>query len=170
VSRAGDLAAARRLQGRRAGLVTRLLADVIDLLVVVAMVFLVILLVACVRFIVGDGFHFERASDETTISLSCLLLIAYLAFGWATTGRTAGKAFAGLRVVRVNGGDVSAARGLARALLCVAFIPGLFWAAISRRNASIQDLIVRTAVVYRWDIAPVTAARPHPPHQAPSSS
>jgi uncharacterized RDD family membrane protein YckC len=163
VSTAAELAAARRLQGRRAGLVTRLFADAVDLVVVLALVFLVLLVIACVRFLVGDGFQFDTPSDSGTLSASGVLLVAYLAFGWATTGRTAGKNVAGLRVVCADGGDVSALRGIARALLSVAFIPGLLWAAVSRRNASIQDLIVRTAVVYDWGHPPVTAPAAHPP-------
>ncbi len=35
-------------------------------------------------------------------------------------------------------------------MTCVLFPLGLFWSAISRRNASLQDLLVRTSVIYDW--------------------
>jgi hypothetical protein len=37
---------------------------------------------------------------------------------------------------------------LVRAVLCVAFPPLLFWAIVNRR--SVQDLVLRTAVIYDW--------------------
>lgn len=158
MSSAAELAAARRIQGRRAGLVSRLVADAVDLVMAVALVFLILAIVAGVRFLVGRDFDLNGAGASAGGGYA-LLLVAYLAFGWATTGRTIGKHLAGLRVVRVNGGDVSALRAIARAALCVIFIPGLLWAGLSRRNASIQDLIVRTAVVYDWVLPPRGAVR-----------
>jgi uncharacterized RDD family membrane protein YckC len=37
-----------------------------------------------------------------------------------------------------------------RAFLSVLFPIGLFWSAVSSRSASVQDLLVRTKVVYDW--------------------
>jgi uncharacterized RDD family membrane protein YckC len=162
VTTPAQAARARRLQGRRAGLVTRVLADTVDLVVALAIIFLLLLVIACVRFLVGEGFSFERPDAASSSGASLAVLVVYLSFGWATTGRTAGKALAGLRVLTDDGGDVSALRAIARAILCVVFIPGLFWAGFSRRNASLQDLILRTAVVYDWEIAPAVTPPAHP--------
>jgi hypothetical protein len=41
-----------------------------------------------------------------------------------------------------------------RALLCVIFPVGLFWSAVSRRR-SVQDVVMRSVVVYDWH--PLTA-------------
>jgi hypothetical protein len=38
----------------------------------------------------------------------------------------------------------------------VAFPIGLLWVLVSRKNASVQDLIVRSAVVYYWSYLPPT--------------
>ena len=65
-----------------------------------------------------------------------------------------GKLVMGLHAVTARGGDLSPLMGFARALLCLIFIPGLLWVIVSRRNASIQDLILRTAVVYDWGLPP----------------
>jgi uncharacterized RDD family membrane protein YckC len=55
----------------------------------------------------------------------------------------------------------------------VLFPAGLLWVLASRRNASIQDLVVGTVVVYDWayrpaDEAPSTGDDPSP-RPAPSS-
>jgi hypothetical protein len=38
----------------------------------------------------------------------------------------------------------------------VAFPVGLFWIVVSRDNRSVQDLLLRSAVVYDWSRAPLT--------------
>jgi uncharacterized RDD family membrane protein YckC len=45
-------------------------------------------------------------------------------------------------------------------VLYVLFPAGLLWILASRRNASLQDLIVRTAVVYDWAYQPADKATP----------
>jgi uncharacterized RDD family membrane protein YckC len=71
-----------------------------------------------------------------------------------------GKQIAGLRVVEVAGRRLSLWRSLTRALLYVLFPAGLLWVLASRRNASLQDLILRTAVVYDWAYHPADEAQP----------
>ena len=111
----------------------------------------------------------------------------YLAVGWVTTGRTLGDQVAGLRVVRASGPLMGLVRALLRALLCVLFPIGLLWCVASRRKASVQDLLVRTSVVYDWlprgartsvrsdehalgtrvDVAAPVADEPHDRHPEP---
>ena len=83
-------------------------------------------------------------------ALGWILLIAYLTIGWANTGRTFGKSVLGLRVVSSRDEGLPLWRSFVRAALCALFPIGLFWSAVSSRNESIQDLIVRTTVVYDW--------------------
>jgi uncharacterized RDD family membrane protein YckC len=75
-----------------------------------------------------------------------------------TSGRTVGMQVLGLRLVGASGEPVGPAHALLRAVCCVAFPAGLLWVLVSRRNASVQDLLVRSAVVYDW-----AYAVPHPP-------
>ena len=76
--------------------------------------------------------------------------IGSLAAGWASTGRTVGKQVAGLRVLDQTGRRLSLRRALLRAVLYVIFPAGLLWILVSRRNASVQDLLVGTGVIYDW--------------------
>ena len=71
-----------------------------------------------------------------------------MAHGWALGSRALGMILLGLRAVREDGGDIKLPRAIARALIYLVFPPGILWAAVSSKNASIQDLIVDTAVVY----------------------
>ena len=142
---------ARGLQGHRAGIVSRFLADAIDLLVIVVAVVGVYLAVSVVRFLLHPRrFTWPEVSALNLGTLGWILLIAYLTIGWANTGRTWGKGVLGLRVVSSKDAGLPLWRAFVRATLCALFPIGLFWSAISTRNQSVQDLLVRTTVVYDW--------------------
>jgi uncharacterized RDD family membrane protein YckC len=85
-------------------------------------------------------------------TLGWSLLIVYLTIGWASTGRTWGKSVLGLRVVSSRDVGLPLWRAFVRAFLCALFPIGLFWSAVSTRNESVQDLLVRTTVVYDWGL------------------
>ena len=46
---------------------------------------------------------------------------------------------------------------LARAAFYVIFPIGLLWVLVSGQNRSLQDLVLRTSVIYDWDVHPFTA-------------
>jgi uncharacterized RDD family membrane protein YckC len=154
---------ARALQGRRAGIVSRAIAAAIDLVVVVAIGYLLMAVAGAARALFSGRLEVLLPPDEVRGALAGLLLIAYLALGWGLNGRTLGKVAMGLRVVGHDGGDLSPVRGLVRAAFYVVFPIGFFWVALSRRNASLQDLALGTAVVYDWGYGTSSAAGPHPP-------
>lgn len=140
------------MQGRRAGIVSRFLADAIDLLVILGTVVAVYLGVSGIRFLLSPRrFTWPELSALNLGTLGWIFLVVYLWIGWANTGRTFGKSVLGLRVVDVGGSRVPVWRSFARALLCALFPIGLFWSAVSARSASLQDLVVRTTVIYDWE-------------------
>jgi uncharacterized RDD family membrane protein YckC len=75
--------------------------------------------------------------------------VGYLSAAWAISGRTCGALLMGLRVVG-PGGRLRPAVALLRAVLCVLFPVGLLWCAVNARNRSLQDIVLRTSVVYDW--------------------
>jgi uncharacterized RDD family membrane protein YckC len=106
------------------------------------------------------------------ITAGAAIAVGYLTFSWSATGRSVGKQIAGLRVVDRGGQQLSLWRSFARAVLYVLLPAGLLWILASRRNASLQDLIVGTAVVYDWayhrrtkHTQRITATRPARPHR-----
>jgi hypothetical protein len=42
------------------------------------------------------------------------------------------------------------AGGALRAAFCVAFAVGVFWVLVSSSNRSVQDVVLRTSVIYDW--------------------
>jgi len=144
-------AEARRFQGRPAGIVTRVVANAIDLATAVVVAGAIYLAWACALFLRhGRSFTFPTVSSPIAITVLLVALAAIFALAWATSGQTYGDRVLGLRVQRVDGGPVGRVRALVRAIICVALPLLLFWAAISRDRRSVQDLLVGTSVVYDW--------------------
>ena len=129
------------------------------LIYIVAATAVALLVATAIRGLFTGDVEFVSAPQPARGTLAAILLIAYLGYGWGLEGRTLGKTAMGLRVVRDDGSDLSPVRGMARAVLYFLVLPGILWALVSRRNASLQDLVLRTSVVYDWG---VTAARPDP--------
>ena len=48
---------------------------------------------------------------------------------------------------------------LLRAVLCVLFPIGLFWIVLSSENRSVQDVLLRSSVVYDWSRTPLSGSR-----------
>jgi uncharacterized RDD family membrane protein YckC len=142
------------LQGRRAGVVTRSLANAADVAVVVLVLVGGWLGVAAVRFLLHPAaFTFPSPGGRALLLIGLGLLAGYFAVTWAVVGGTYGDRLLGLRVIGPDGERQHWGRSALRAVLCVAFPIGLFWAAVSQDNRSVQDLLLRTSVVYDWTAA-----------------
>lgn len=144
---------ARGFQGSRAGIVSRSVAAVIDLGVAVVAAFVLVLIRSVWTFFSSSGSTL-RVVWPSRLGLSTLVwvvLFVYLAWGWARTGKTLGKRVLGLTVVPSGGGGrLPAWVAVGRALLYAVFPVGLLWCAVSGTQRSVQDLLLRTAVVYDW--------------------
>ena len=113
-------------QGRSAGLVSRTAADVVDVLVAVAVVLVAYLGLSAFRFVLRPRvFQWPEPGTFRLSALAAGLFVLYLTAGWSITGRTIGKQVMGLRAVRTDGTRI----GVGRAL---------------------HDLLVGTAVQYDW--------------------
>jgi uncharacterized RDD family membrane protein YckC len=147
-------ASGARIQGRTAGVVTRSLANVVDVAVVVLLLAGGWVGVAAVRFLLHPtAFTFPAPSGRALLLIGLGMLTAYFAVTWAVVGGTYGDRLLGLRVVGPDGGRPRWGRSVVRAVLCVAFPIGLLWVAVSQGNRAVQDLLVRSSVVYDWSAA-----------------
>jgi uncharacterized RDD family membrane protein YckC len=136
---------------RPAGVVTRLLAVVVDTVVVIAAVFGIELAIVAVLFAWSPArFTWPDSWLAWTGLLFWWLAVLYLTVAWATIGRTYGAQLLGLRVLSGSRGLLGWPRAALRAVLCVVFPVGLLWAVVSRRRRSVQDILVRSIVVYDW--------------------
>jgi uncharacterized RDD family membrane protein YckC len=169
---------ARALQRHRAGFVSRVAADAVDLGVIWAIGLAALLFAGVVRYLLtGPPLRTPVLPTWLSAAAGTIIAVGYLASGWASTGRTVGKQVAGLRVLDRAGRRLPLRRALLRAALCVLFPAGLLWVLVSRSNASVQDLLVGTAVVYDWsyrspDESPPSgdAGSPSPPPRSEHSS
>ena len=142
---------ARPYQGQRAGIVSRCLANVIDFLVVIAVLGGAYLAYCGVAFIIHpSAFRFPIPPRGLTFGVAGAVLVLYFAGCWASTGRTYGDQVLGLRVVDRKGYLLRPWMAFIRAVFCTVFLAGILWVAVSRRRRSIQDLVLRTSVIYDW--------------------
>jgi uncharacterized RDD family membrane protein YckC len=147
-------------QGQRAGFISRAVAASID----VVIVFLVVLgtaaaiwMVSIITQPISPGTAPIQSGDRLPdigffILYGYCLNVLYWTVGWATGGRTIGNLVMGLRVVNHKGERVRWAGAFLRALFCTIFVPGLFWVIVSGANRSVQDVVLRTSVIYDWVI------------------
>jgi uncharacterized RDD family membrane protein YckC len=142
--------------GAYAGPVTRALAYLVDVAISV-IVFEVTVAVAV--YLVDLVTHADVQTDDVPSWLAALVFGAWLwvYFGgsWAASGKTAGMALLGVRVVKDDGSPLERWRGIVRApallLSLMTFGLGLIGIVIGRRNRGLQDVLVGSVVVYDWD-------------------
>ena len=147
---ARDAASVRApVRGRRAGVVTRCLANVVDAGVVLLLLAAGYAVVAAARFLLSPtGFRFPTPSLALLVVAGLALLTVYFAVTWAVAGSTYGDRLLGLRVVDDAGDLLGWRRACTRAVLCTLFLAGVLWVLVSRENRSVQDLVVGSSVVY----------------------
>lgn len=138
-----------------AGIVTRGLAGAIDVGVVLVLLGCGYLGLAFVRLLFSpQNFTFSQPGLFLSTSAFLATSITYLTVCWATTGRTVGALMMGLRVITSSHRLVRWPLAFVRAVLCVLFAFGLGWAAVDKRRRSLQDIVLRTTVVYDWSQDP----------------
>lgn len=150
---------ARAFQGRRAGLVTRVAAACIDIgVVIIALIVAYLGFVVVVFLVPPGGFEMPVPPLWLELVVGPVAMTLYLAVSWRSDGRTYGCHVMGLRVVDRQGQDPNIVTALLRAAFNVAFPLGFAWVLVSRQNRSIQDVALRTSVIYDWEVRPRSRA------------
>lgn len=82
-------------------------------------------------------------------------LFVYYAYPWSTSGKTAGMAILGLRVVQRDGSQTTLRCGTLRTLMFplgfITFGLGFIGIITNREHQALYDRIAKTSVVYDWD-------------------
>jgi len=139
--------------GNPAGFWVRLLAYIIDQIIVSTVGIVLLLLIS--NLTLGDymasTLYIEAAFSWTEYLIIFALEVAYWSFTIGTWGRTAGKALLRIKVVRADGSRVGYLRGVARYLAYFIswFTMGIGFLAIplTPQKTGIHDLICNTRVV-----------------------
>jgi uncharacterized RDD family membrane protein YckC len=143
-------------QGEYAGPVTRVLAYAVD---AATSVIVFTVTVAVTFFLIDLVAKVDVDPDDIPAWVSGLLfagwLFVYFGGSWAASGKTAGMALLGLRVVNRDGSALDPWRGLVRApalaLSLMTFGLGLIGIVIGKEHRGLQDVLAGSVVVYDWD-------------------
>jgi uncharacterized RDD family membrane protein YckC len=155
---------ARGYQGEVAGLVTRMVGSCIDAGVVAVVLLSWWLGLNGLKFLVNPRtFHFSGTSLLLSFTAACVVTVTYLTGAWAITGRTWGSHVMGLRVVDRKGRRLRPTVALLRGLFCTFFPIGLLWCGFNPSRRSVQDIVLRTSVVYDWVPRRALSPVPGPP-------
>jgi uncharacterized RDD family membrane protein YckC len=138
-------------QDRPAGIVSRSLACGIDAVVVLTLLVVVWGAAAAVLFLRRPSAFTMPSPSWGVVGVAGVLVSAvYLTVCWATSGRSYGDQLLGLRVTTSRAGRLGWTRSALRAAAYVVFPLGLAWVLVDPFNRSLQDLVVRSRVVYDW--------------------
>ncbi|KGI70275.1 RDD family protein [Mycolicibacterium rufum] len=134
---------------RTAGVVSRAVAAVVDLVVVGALLALLYVGLILTRLALHPGaFRFPALNLVFSGTVAFGAAVLYLTGCWAVSGCTAGAVVMGLKVVSRAGRRLAPLVALLRAAACVVFPLGLAWVAVDARRRSLQDIAFGSRVVY----------------------
>ena len=134
---------------RAAGIITRGLAAIVDLVVVLLIMSALYGGLVLVRLVYSPtAFSLPSLNAVFSTVMTFAIAVLYLTACWTVSGSTAGAVTMGLRVVGRRSPRVSLLVGLLRAICCVLFPIGLLWVVVDRQRRSLQDIVFRTRVIY----------------------
>lgn len=134
---------------RAAGIVSRGVAGIIDIIVVVVLLAGIYIGWGLTRMIFNPtGFQFPNIHVVFSTAVTFCVAVLYLAVCWAVSGCTVGAVVMGVRVMGRRTDRVPPAVALLRSIACVLFPIGLAWVVVDAKRRSAQDLVLGTRVVY----------------------
>ena len=132
-----------------AGIVSRGLAALVDMLVVVVTMGLLYLgLVLTTLVLNPTSFRFPAPNLIFSTAVTAVVSALYLTACWTLSGRTLGAILLGIRVTARSAERLGVAVAIVRAVACVLFPIGLGWVAVDRQRRSIQDIVLGSRVIY----------------------
>lgn len=132
-----------------AGIVSRGLAALIDMLVVVVTMGALYLGLALTTLIINPAaFRFPEPNLVFSTTVTLAVSVLYLTGCWTVSGRTVGTVVLGVRVVDKRAKSLRIPVAGLRAVACVLFPVGLLWVAVDRQRRSAQDILLGSRVIY----------------------
>lgn len=147
------------LQGQYAGFVTRFVAFLLDLLILSGIYSIsAVVLLAIGSFFQQDFFALARDISLVGVlatTVAAIVPMLYYVFFWALIGQTPGKAFMGIRIYTLDGGQLSLRRAFVRYvcywLSATLMFTGFLFVLVDNRRQTLHDKIAKTVVVYAWE-------------------
>lgn len=150
--------AARSFQGERAGFVTRTIAAVIDVVVVGAIIIGIWIGVWLFLLVFNPLVDYGMPRPGYFVLGGYFVMWAYWTWVWSTGGRSLGQNLMGVRVLDHRDQRPGWKLSALRSAFCVVFPVGILLIIVSRRNRSVQDVVLRTSVVHDWSMGAATGA------------
>jgi uncharacterized RDD family membrane protein YckC len=143
------------LQGKYAGFASRFTAFAVDVAVSIGVFMLALAAISfAATVLTGTDIAWNRGNTWVVVAYAAWVFV-YFAYSWAASGRTAGMALFGVRVVRDDGTDATGRRAVVRTLaLPLSFLflgLGFTGILLGDRRRALHDVIAGTAVIYSWD-------------------
>jgi uncharacterized RDD family membrane protein YckC len=143
------------MQGKCSGFASRFTAFAVDVGVSLGVFMLALAAVSfAARVLTGKDITWNRGDIWVVLAYAVWAFI-YFAYSWAASGRTAGMALFGVRVVQDDGTDASGRRAVVRTLaLPLSFLLlglGFVGILLGGQRRALHDVIAGTAVIYSWD-------------------
>jgi uncharacterized RDD family membrane protein YckC len=143
------------LQGKFAGFASRFAAFAVDVAASLGVFLLALAAISfTARVLTGNDISWNRGDTWVAVAYA-VWAFAYFAYSWAASGRTAGMALFGVRVVREDGADASGRRAVVRTLAFpLSFLLlglGFVGILVGGQRRALHDVIAGTAVIYSWD-------------------
>lgn len=154
------------LQGQYAGFISRFLAHIVDILIIILILFIVGGTIQIVLIFFGLDDVVTRMEQSSSLQGQILRFITaawgigliaflYYVLSWSvTSGKTLGKGLIGLRIVPMNGTRLTLLwaiwRYIAFWMSVLALGLGIFWVLVSDKRQGWHDKMARTCVIYDW--------------------
>lgn len=150
--------AARSFQGDRAGFVTRTIAAVLDIVVVGAVIIGIWIGVWLFLLVFNPLVDYGMPRPGYFVLGGYFVTWAYWTWSWSTSGRSLGQNLMGVRVLDRRDHRPGWQLAALRSAFCVFFPVGIVWIIVSRRNRSVQDVVLRTSVIHDWSMGTVAGS------------
>lgn len=147
------------LYGQYAGFVTRLIAYIIDQLIIAGVISLVTVVAGFVMqsLNINELIGAQRIAQVIMFILALVLIICFLILYnigfWMLAGQTPGKRLMGLRIVRTDGERITIGPAIRRWVgywLSAILFLGYLWVLVDDRRQALHDKLAGTLVVYSW--------------------
>ena len=155
----------KQVSGHYAGPVSRLLAFAFDILTILGLFAIATSVVSYLARLLA-GYQLERKGTYGLWWTVALLVLGFVYFwlGPSISGRTAGMAVFGLRVVSNDGSPLKQSQSFVRVLVLPFSIAllgiGLVMAVVGRQREALHDHAAGTCVVYDWGDRPAEITTP----------
>lgn len=169
----GRSASQATLEGHYAGITSRLIAFVIDIIIISAVIFSTSWFIATTyRLLQLEPIIKELDQRSPVLAkltsiitspifyslISILFIASYYVFFWTIAGQTPGKGIMGLRVLSRRGHRLKLGYAILRYIgYYISIIPfglGIIWILIDDRRLAWHDKLAGTCVVYAWEAKP----------------